>query len=93
MPIDYARMNREGPALKAALTRAVKSKDAGAIVLAVKKALVAWDAIGAWPDQWHRWNIALSDAVGYGLDIDTLDRMSAAEVKVYVAALAERDAS
>lgn len=95
MSIDYARMNREQPALTAALTRAVRSKDRVAVVLAVRKALKAWDAAGGvWPDQWHRWNIALQDAVGWGagaLDIDTLDRMSDAEVAVYTQAMRENE--
>jgi len=74
--IDYARMNREGPALKAALTRAVNSKDPIKVVEACWKAVNAWDAIGAWPDQWHRWNIALGDAIGWGTSLQDLANMS-----------------
>lgn len=60
--IDYDRMNREAPQLKAALTRAQKSGDPLKILDAVEKAFDAWDEIGAWPDNWHTWNIALRDA-------------------------------
>ena len=60
-PIDYDRMNREGPKLKAALTRAVNSGDRDKVVLACAKAVKAWDAIGAWPDNWGNWQRALDD--------------------------------
>jgi hypothetical protein len=33
-----------------------------------KAAVVEWNEIGAWPDQWHTWNIALRDATGLELD-------------------------
>lgn len=89
--IDYERMNREHPAQKAALTRAVnrwraavdglpywqRDENAAAIAAAenVAKtclaAVTAWNACGAWPDDWHRWNIALLDAAN--LELDDLD--------------------
>lgn len=62
MPIDYAAMSREHPKLKAALTRAKNSGDPVKVLDAVEKAYDRFDAIGAWPDDWHTWNIALSDA-------------------------------
>jgi len=60
--IDYARMNRAYPRQKAALTRAINSGDPQKVLAACKAAVLEWNAIGAWPDGWHRWNIALSDA-------------------------------
>jgi hypothetical protein len=66
--IDYARAKREGPALKATLTRAIKSGDPNRVLAACMAARAAWDLWGAWPDGWHRWNVALRDAVGIEMD-------------------------
>lgn len=60
--IDYARAKREHPKMKAMLTRAIKSGDPQKVVDACKRAVEAWATWGAWPDDWHRWNIALGDA-------------------------------
>jgi hypothetical protein len=46
---------------KAALTRAVNSKDPVKVLAAVEKAYVDFDG-GYWPDDWHRWNMAAYDA-------------------------------
>jgi hypothetical protein len=65
MAIDYDRMKRVYPKKKAALTRAQNKNplDRYAAVLAACTAAVKeWDAIGAWPDQWSRWQRALDDA-------------------------------
>jgi len=59
--IDYERMSREFPKQKAALTRAQK-KGLEAVVTTAEKTVDAWDEIGAWPDDWHRWARALEDA-------------------------------
>ena len=79
MTIDYARSKREHPKLKAALTRAVNSGDPAKIEAACRKAVAAWATWGAWPDDWHRWNIALGDAAfsypvrdGYPRQLDDL---------------------
>ena len=61
-PIDYDRMRREGPKLKAALTRAVNSGDRDKVILACARAVKEWDEIGAWPDNWSTWQRALDDA-------------------------------
>lgn len=43
-------------------------------IAAVCKAAVAeWDAIGAWPDQWATWQVALNDALGVFDSIDLRD--------------------
>jgi hypothetical protein len=62
MAIDYARMQREFPKQKAALTRAKSSGDPQKVLAACRSAVKVWDEIGAWPDAWHTWNIALHDA-------------------------------
>ena len=64
MSIDYERANREYRKQKAALTRAENSGDPNKVVAAVKKAVSEWSEWGAWPDGWHRWNIAYNDAMG-----------------------------
>jgi hypothetical protein len=60
-PIDYARMNRESRAMKSALTRAINSGQRDRVLLVCAAAVAAWDDIGAWPDDWNRWQIALDD--------------------------------
>jgi hypothetical protein len=63
--IDYERMKRTYPKQKAALTRAMNKKDgaqrADAVIVACRAAVIEWDAIGAWPDNWSRWQRALDD--------------------------------
>jgi hypothetical protein len=59
--IDYARMQKSGPKLKAALTRAQK-KGYTAVRMACIEAVKEWEAIGAWPDNWSHWQRALEDA-------------------------------
>lgn len=62
MPLNYALADREHPRMKAALTRAVNSKSADAVLAACQKAVRAWATWGAWPDDWSRWQRALDDA-------------------------------
>lgn len=50
---------------KAALTRAINSGDPEKVIAACKKAVDQW-ADSAWPDDWHRWQIALNDAEPFG---------------------------
>jgi hypothetical protein len=39
-----------------------------------------WDGVGAWPDGWHRWNIALGDAVGWSRgDLTDLANLSSGQ--------------
>lgn len=65
MSIDYQRMQKRFPVQKAALTRALKQADPEnrkQAVLATCAATVAeWNEIGAWPDDWARWQRALDD--------------------------------
>jgi len=60
--IDYQRMARVRRGQKSALTRAIKSRDPERILSVCAAAVREWNAIGAWPDDWHRWQIALSDS-------------------------------
>lgn len=55
--LDNATYRRQ----KSALTRAVNSGDPLLVLRAVEKALREWEGC-AWPDDWHRWNVALRDA-------------------------------
>jgi len=71
--IDYARMNRTHPRNKAALTRATKTRDPETIARACRAAVTEWNACGAWPDDWNRWQIALDDALGWNDHVDLRD--------------------
>lgn len=46
---------------KAALTRAINSKDKEKVKAACKAAVTAWNKQGYWPDDWSRWQRALND--------------------------------
>jgi hypothetical protein len=61
MAINYERMQKSGPKLKAALTRA-KKKGYLAILATCKEAVAEWNAIGAWPDNWSLWQRTIIDA-------------------------------
>ena len=55
---------------KAALTRALNSKDPASVIATVDETLATWDAGNfVYPDDWHRWERARSDAdlaIAYG---------------------------
>ena len=59
--IDYERMQRSGPKLKAQLTRA-KKQGYTAVLAACKNAIAEWNQVGAWPDNWSLWQRTLDDA-------------------------------
>ena len=65
MTIDYARMQRVWPKQKGALTRALKITDEDERRAKVRQVCAAavkeWDEIGAWPDDWARFQRALDD--------------------------------
>lgn len=53
---------------KAALTRAERSSNPAEKVKAeCERVVQEWNENG-WPDNWHRWNIALGDATGLHID-------------------------
>ena len=64
--INYELAKKQGPSIKAALTRAKSIADPAkrykAVHAACTKAVKAWEVWGAWPDAWATWNIALGDA-------------------------------
>lgn len=65
MSIDYERMQKSGPKLKAALTRANRTADNVRyvrVLVACQAAVKEWEAIGAWPDNWSLWQRTLEDA-------------------------------
>ena len=63
---DYARMKTLYPKQKAALTRALKTRDYATVRAACVKAVKEWDSeFGMWPDDWSRWQRALDDTAGW----------------------------
>lgn len=51
---------------KAALTRAMKSKNYAKVVAECERVITEWENLPyGWPDDWHRWNIALEDAYSH----------------------------
>ncbi len=71
--IDYQRMNAVWPKQKAALTRACKTGDPEKVAAVCKAAVAEWDAIGAWPDDWARFERALNDLLPFGSQVDLRD--------------------
>jgi hypothetical protein len=85
MSIDAAARyvaKAEYTAQKSRLTRAINSDNPVAVLTAVEVTLDEWSG-KAWPDAWHRWNIALHDAYTQYRQMgvtkpETLDRFRAA---------------
>lgn len=71
--IDYERMQREWPKQKAALTRAVKTGSAEKVAKVCIAAVKVWDEVGAWPDDWSRFQRALDDVLGWRHRVDFED--------------------
>lgn len=65
MAIDYERMKRRYPRQKSRLTRALNTPDQALrkarVLDACREAVREWDEIGAWPDEWSRWQRAVDD--------------------------------
>lgn len=75
-PPDYKGVNVEFRKQKAALTRAINSKDPNKVVLACRKAVLQWSEApfnGFWPDDHHRWQRALDDALGRRSSVELRD--------------------
>ena len=71
---DYDALNKMVRRQRAALTRAVNSKDAETIASAVKAAVAEWNQPGViWPDDWARWQRALDDALPWRTHVDIAD--------------------
>jgi hypothetical protein len=64
VPVDYDALNKMVKRQRAALTRALNSKDRDRVVLACRDAVREWDRPGSmWPDDWSRWQRALDDVL------------------------------
>lgn len=51
---------------KAALTHAIRSKDYAKVIAECERVIAEWETLPyGWPDDWHRWNIALEDAYSH----------------------------
>lgn len=76
-PPNYALMNSLYPKQKSALTRALNSPPATRrrnVIRACKAAVREWDdKVGCWPDDWSRWQRALSDVLGWQNHVDLRD--------------------
>lgn len=74
--IDYERAKKNGPRLKAALTRAKNVSDPikrkVAVTDACRKAVQEWHEWGAWPDGWATWQVALREAVQLNMRLEDL---------------------
>ncbi len=65
VPVDYRALDAMVRRQRARLTRATRSGDTNAVVLACRDAVAEWNRPGSmWPDDWSRWQIALDDATG-----------------------------
>ncbi len=65
-PAERNGLNRVYARQKAALTRAIRSKDPDQVIRACHKAVNEWSRPpfdGAWPDNWSRWQRALDDVL------------------------------
>lgn len=71
--IDYERMNRVRPSQKAALTRALNSKDPERVITVCRDAVKEWDEIGCWPDDWSVWQRALNDVLPWNRPVELSD--------------------
>jgi hypothetical protein len=67
---------RSYAAQKAGLTRAVNSGNPVKIQSEVIRTITEWENLRAWPDDWHRWNVAYNDTLPWykHVDISTLAR-------------------
>lgn len=62
MTLTREQERRQWTNQKTALTKAIRSGDPAKVIATTRKTVAEWEEIGMWPDSWHRWNIALSDA-------------------------------
>lgn len=74
VPIDYAAAKKAYKRQKAALTRAINSKNPDQVILVVQAAVREWNQPGAaWPDAWSRWERAVNDLLPWNQAIDIRD--------------------
>lgn len=60
---------------KATYERDTPAMDAAreGIAKVCKAAVAEWNEIGAWPDSWHSWQVALNDSLHWSQSIDLHD--------------------
>ena len=68
----YRQAERDADAEHSRNTPAMDAAREG-IAKVCKAAVIEWDAIGAWPDNWSTWQAALNDALGFRDSIDLRD--------------------
>lgn len=74
VPVDYKALNVMVRRQRAALTRAINSKDPAKVVLACRNAVREWNSPGAmWPDDWSRWQRALDDTLPWNAPVSLED--------------------
>lgn len=72
-PIDYERMRKVWPKQVAALDAAVAEKDAAKVGRLCREAVEEWNEIGAWPDDWAKFQRALDDVLPWPMQADLVD--------------------
>jgi hypothetical protein len=71
---DYQALAKVHRKLSRQLTVAVSSGERHLVVLACYDAVTTWAQPGfMWPDNWHRWQAALDDVLGWCNDIQLAD--------------------
>lgn len=74
VPVDYDALDRMVKRQRAALTRAIRSGEAGKVVMAARDAVREWNRPGlGWPDDWSRWQRAVDDALPWTEHLDIRD--------------------
>lgn len=74
VPVDYDALDRMVRRQRAALSRAIKTRDAGQVVIATRDAVREWNKPGSmWPDDWSRWQRAVDDALPWTEHLDIAD--------------------
>jgi predicted NBD/HSP70 family sugar kinase len=64
--VDYKALNEMVRRQRAALTRAVNTRDPERVILVCRDAVREWNEPGAmWPDEWARWQSALDDVLPF----------------------------
>lgn len=72
--VDCDALNRMVRRQRAALTRAINSRDPEKVILAARDAVREWNQPGAmWPDDWSRWQRAVDDVLPLAGHIDIRD--------------------
>ncbi len=60
-------------AQRSALTRAIKTGDPQKVIDVCRRTVRQWNAAGAWPDDWSRFQRALDDVLPWNQHVDLED--------------------